>query len=153
MTYTLIYQENEMMKLKCLFLTFLMAMSATILMAQGRPQFNPAKFRADLEKFITAEAGLTSAEATKFFPLYYEMGEKQRALYNKMRQLSQSRPSGERQCKKAISDMDRCELEIKQIQLNYHNRFLKIISAEKLYKVITAEGRFHRQAKRQAARR
>ena len=136
-----------------MILTLLMAMSTTMLMAQGRPQFNPAKFRADLEKFITAEAGLTSAEATKFFPLYHEMGEKQRALYNKMRQLRQSRPVGEKECKKAISDMDRCELEIKQIQSNYHNRFLRIISGEKLYKVLAAEENFHRQAMRNAARR
>ena len=152
MIFMLIFLENDMMNLKSMMLGA-MLMCCTLVMAQGRPQFNPAQFKADLEKFITAEAGLSSHEAASFFPVYHEMNEKQRVLYNKMRNIKQLRPQDEKQCKKAISDMDRCELEIKQIQMNYHNRFLKIISAEKLYNVIRAEEKFHRQAMRQAARR
>ncbi len=128
-----------------------MLMCAAYGMAQGKPQFNPAKFKADLEKFITNEAGLSAGEAAAFFPIYHEMGEKQRVLYNKIRTTKFSKPSGEKEYKKAISDMDRYELEIKQIQSNYHNKALKIISAEKLYNVIRAEEKFHRQAMRKAA--
>ena len=98
--------------------------------AQGMQRFNPDKFRADLEKFITVEACLTPAEAAKFFPLYEEMNKKQRALFRQMRELQR----------------------MKQIQANYHTRFLTIISASKLYDVIRAEGKFHRQAVKNAAR-
>lgn len=31
------------------------------------PRFNPAKFEADMEQFITTEAGLTPMEASRFF--------------------------------------------------------------------------------------
>ena len=36
---------------------------------QQRPQFDPAKFDADLEQYITTEAALTPQEAAQFFPL------------------------------------------------------------------------------------
>jgi hypothetical protein len=120
--------------------------------AQGMQRFNPDKFRADLEKFITVEACLTPAEAAKFFPLYEEMNKKQRALFRQMRELQRMKPADEEACRKAIAESDRIELEMKQIQSNYHTRFLTIISASKLYDVIRAEGKFHRQAVKNAAR-
>ena len=49
------------------------------------PRFNPAKFEADMEQFITTEVGLTPMEASRFFPLFREMQNKQRALFGKMR--------------------------------------------------------------------
>ena len=41
--------------------------------AEEQQKFSPEKFQADLENFITNEAGLTAEEASKFFPLYREM--------------------------------------------------------------------------------
>ena len=124
---------------------------ATDVAAQGRPQFNPAKFKADLEQFITVQACLTPAEAAKIFPLYDEMNNKQRELFDKIRELKRMKPAEEQECKKAVMEIDRLELEIKQLQSNYHARFLTIISASKLYDFIRAEGKFHRQAMRKAA--
>ncbi|MBO6059979.1 MAG: hypothetical protein J6P67_07550, partial [Bacteroidaceae bacterium] len=46
--------------------------------AQEQPKFSPEKFEADLEAFITREAGLDQQEAAKFFPLLKEMHQKQR---------------------------------------------------------------------------
>ena len=133
-------------------MTIAFLMLACTAWAQGMPKFNPDKFRADLEKFITVEACLTPAEAAKFFPLYEEMNKKQRALFRQMRELQRMKPADEEACKKAIAESDRIELEMKQIQSNYHTRFLTIIPASKLYDVIRAEERFHRQAVKNAAR-
>ena len=121
--------------------------------AQDRHGFNPEKFKADLEKFITVEACLTPAEAAKFFPLYDEMNAKQRSLFGKMRELKRMKPADEESCRRVISDIDRLELEIKQVQANYHSRFLTVISATKLFDVIRAEGKFHREAVKNAAKR
>lgn len=131
-------------------LAWVMAMPG---IAQGRRGFDPAKFKADLEKFITVEACLTPAEAAKFFPLYDEMNEKQRSLYDKMRELKWMKPADEESCRRVIADIDRIELEIKQLQANYHSRFLTVISAKKLFDVIRAEGKFHREAVKKAAKR
>ena len=126
-------------------------MAALHVDAQGHNRFNPAKFKADLEKFITVEACLTPREAAAFFPLYDEMNSKQRVLYDKMRELRRMKPTDEEKCKKVIAEIDQLEIEIKQLQANYHTRFLSIISASKLFDVIKAENKFHRQAMRNAA--
>ena len=118
--------------------------------AQGMKPFDPAKFQADLEQFITVEACLTPSEAAAFFPLYREMLKKQRALYEQMRDGRHGRPDTEEAARKAISENDRIEIEIKQLQANYHARFISIISAKKLYNVIKAEGKFHRMAMKRA---
>lgn len=130
----------------------LLFMGTLPLSAQGPMRFNPAKFKADLQQFITLEACLTPHEAAAFFPLYDEMNNKQRVLYDKIRELKRMKPVDEERCKKAIIEIDQLEIEIKQLQSNYHARFLGILSASKLYDVIKAEGKFHRQAMRNAAR-
>ena len=149
-----------MKRLTTIMLTFLLA---TNVMAQGfgqrpqgfgqRPQgfgqqpqkFSPEKFQADLEQFITKEACLTPQEAAKFFPIYKEMQAKQRTVYERQRQLGFGKPADEKGCEKNIRQRDEYDLELKRIQQTYHNKFLSVISASKLYDVLNAEDRFHRQ--------
>lgn len=112
---------------------------------QQAQQFSPEQFEKELQQFITKEAGLTPQEAAKFFPVYKEMQAKQRAVYDRQRQLGWGKPADEKGCEKAIRQRDEYDLELKRIQQTYHNKFLSIISASKLYDVIKAEDRFHRQ--------
>ena len=56
--------------------------------SQGqRPPFDPKRFEAELEQYITTHASLTPQEASKFFPVYRQMMKKQRALFDEMRRL------------------------------------------------------------------
>ena len=112
---------------------------------QQQQKFSPEKFQADLEQFITKEACLTPQEAAKFFPIYKEMQAKQRTVYERQRQLGFGKPADEKGCEKNIRQRDEYDLELKRIQQTYHNKFLSVISASKLYDVINAEDRFHRQ--------
>ena len=137
--------------MKTLICTFLaICLTLGVADAQGIKPFDPAKFQADLEQFITVEACLTPSEAAAFFPLYREMTRKQRALYEQMREDRRVNPDSEEAAKQAISEHDRIEIEIKQLQANYHARFIGIITARKLYKVIKAEAKFHRMAMKRA---
>lgn len=111
--------------------------------------FSPEKFDAELRQFIIQEAGLTADEVAKFFPLYNEMRDKQRELFMRQRKLGMGRPSDESACKKAIQERDDVEVEQKRVQQTYHNKFLCVLSASKVYKVIQAEDRFHRKMLRQ----
>ena len=140
---------NKLLKIQ--LVTILLAMASLNVAAQGHNRFNPAKFKADLEKFITVEACLTPREAAAFFPLYNELNNKQRVLYDKIRELRRMKPADEERCKKVIAEIDQLEIEIKQLQSNYNARFLSVISASKLFDVIKAESKFHRQAMRNAA--
>ena len=53
----------------------------------SRPKFDPERFEASMEQFITTKAGLTPQEAQRFFPIYREMQSKMRASFNEMRRL------------------------------------------------------------------
>ena len=122
-------------------LMFVVALGAS---AEEQQKFSPEKFQADLEQYITTEAGLTNEEAAKFFPLYREMQQKQRVVYNKMHELFKL-PHDEASCKRAVQRRDQLEMELKSIQQTYHNKFLKVVSATKVYKSIIAEDQFHRR--------
>lgn len=112
---------------------------------QGQNQrFSPEKYQADMEQYISKEAGLTPQEAAAFFPLFREMQTKQRALYNQMMAEVKIKPADEKACKKMIQKRDQVELELKSIQQTYHNKFFSVIPASKVFDVITAEDRFHR---------
>lgn len=115
---------------------------------QGQQRFSPERFEADMQQFITREAHLTQEEATKFFPLYKEMQEKQRALFDRQRELAKVKPSDESGCLRVIKESDVIDLELKRIQQNYHTRFIKLLSASKLYDILQAEQRFHRHLMR-----
>ena len=136
---------------RLLAVTLFLTVAAIPMAAQYGPKFNPAKFKADRERYIAVEACLTPTEAAKFFPLYDEMNNKQRVLFDQIRDLKRITPADDEGCRKTIAEIDRLELEIKQLQANYHTRFMTIISPEKLFKVIRAEGSFHRQAMKNAA--
>lgn len=108
-------------------------------------RFDYVKFRIDLHKYIVSEAHLTQAEADKFFPLYDEMKNKQRSLHRQIRALIRQKPSSDAACRTAIVKRDGIEVQMKQLESKYHEKFLKVISPSKLYDVLDAEGRFHRQ--------
>lgn len=113
--------------------------------AEEQQKFSPEKFQADLEQYITTEAGLTNEEAAKFFPLYREMQQKQRVVYNKIHELFKL-PHDEASCKRAIQRRDQLEIELKRIAQTYHNKFLRVIPASKVIGTIVAEDKFHRRA-------
>ncbi len=110
-----------------------------------RDKFDPKKFRAELESFITKEACLTPAESAAFFPLYDEMNRKQRGVFDKMRRLGKSNPASEEECRKVLVERDKLDLELKKMQQTYHNKFLTVLSAKKVFAVLKAEDGFHRR--------
>ena len=130
---------------KFVAISLLLIMALTVNAQDNNKRFSPEKFEADLRCYITKEASLTPQEADKFFPIFREMREKQRAIYDKMRKLGMNKPSDDEACKQAIIEYDKLNLELRQLDVTYHKRMLKVIPASKLYSVINAENGFHRQ--------
>lgn len=110
-----------------------------------RPPFNPAKFEADLEQFITVNACLSPSQAASFFPVYRQMMKKQRALFDEMRRLHMINPKDNEACEEAIRKQDELDIQIKQLQQEYHGKFLMMLPANKVLSIIKAEEKFHRQ--------
>jgi len=129
---------------KIIFILF--CLSATLAtFAQGGPlKFSPEKFQAELQEYIVKEAMLTPQEAAKFLPLYSEMHQKQRAIYDRQRQLRQNKLTDEAAYRDAIKKADQMDLELKKLQQYYHDKFLTVLPASKVFAVIGAENRFHR---------
>ena len=128
---------------RILMVIFVYHLSAVVVFSQQK--FSPEKYQADMEQYITNEAGLTQKEAAAFFPLLREMQEKQRAIYNQMRTEGKNKPADEKDCMKAIQKRDQMELELKSIQQQYHNKFFGVLPASKVFDVLKAEDHFHRK--------
>ncbi|MDD7318301.1 MAG: hypothetical protein SOZ80_02805 [Prevotella sp.] len=111
----------------------------------GRSDFDPAKLKAEMEQFITKEACLTPIEASIFFPVFDEMMRSERALFDQIKTLQQVKPATEQGCADAVRKRDMLEIQIKELQQQYHNRFLKILPASKVYDALRAKHRFHRR--------
>ena len=122
------------------------------LSAQKNKKFDQEKFKSELEQYITTQACLTPQEAAAFFPVYEEMLNKQRVLFEKRRQFKHNKPTHEAACRKRILEMDDCSIKIEEIKRDYHRRFFKILSASKLYDVIKAERRFYRTTFKRVAK-
>lgn len=120
--------------------------------AQGqRPKFDPVKFQADLEQYITMKAALSPKEAASFFPLYREMMKKQRAIFGAMRRYRHADICNNKACEEAILKQDEADIQIKELQRSYHKKFMQILPAGKVFQIIKAEDRFHRQAFKRVA--
>ncbi len=130
---------------KILLVIIALGMAISMSAQKKQERFDPKKFRAELEGFITKEACLTPVESSTFFPLYDEMNRKQRGVFDKMRNLGKQKPATEEDCRNAIRERDKLELELKKIQQTYHGKFLGVLSAKKVFAVLQAEDRFHRR--------
>lgn len=116
----------------------------------SRPKFDPERFEASMEQFITTKAGLSPQEAERFFPIYREMQSKIRVFFNEMRRLRHTDVKDNVMSEKAIRRMDTIDVELKKIQQKYHILFIKILPAGKVMEVLKAEDKFHRLAFKQA---
>lgn len=128
-----------------IIIILLLAVSAFSL-AQKPGKFDPKRFEIEMRQFITTEAGLTPKEAAAFFPLFDEMQQKQRVLFDKMQSYRFVDTSNDKACLDAIKGMDDTDLQIKELQRKYHLRFCKVLSPGKVMKVIRADEKFHRDA-------
>ena len=136
---------GQIMKTTVLMLLMLCTFGVANGQHRKRPPFNPAKFEADLEQFITVNACLSPSQAASFFPVYRQMMKKQRALFDEMRRLRMINPKDNEACEEAIRKQDELDIQIKQLQQEYHGRFLMMLPANKVLAIIKAEEKFHRQ--------
>lgn len=139
--------------LKRFFIAVLALALALPPQAQGHRKFDPARFQAELEQFIATEACLNPRQAATFFPLYREMQNKQRMLFNKMRCYQHVDTRDQKASARAIKECDLIDLQIKQVQQEYHKKFCKVLPAGVVLRIIRADEKFHRQAFQRAARR
>ncbi len=131
---------------------FLIMLCVTPMHAQHKG-FNPQKFEADMEQFITCHAGLTPVEASKFFPVFRKEQEKKRALFVAKMRCRKVDFSDEKVCEKSIRELEDLDAQTLNLQRKYHMEYLKILPASKVLKIMKAEDKFHREAIRRATKK
>ena len=115
-------------------------------------KFDPVQFQKELEQYITTAAGLTPAEAGAFFPVYREMQKKQRVLFEQMRRYRVVDTTNDCACRKALKKQDELDIELKTMQRDYHERFMRIISPSKVFKAVESRGRFPQASPQKGSR-
>ena len=138
--------------LKKIVVILILLVSTLSVSAQKRAghRFDPEKFEVEMEQYITQQAALTPVEASRFFPLYREMQRKQRAFFHEMKRWHHVDMNDVEACCRAVKRMDDIDIQMKMIQQEYHLKFMNVLPANKVLRVIKAECRFHRQALKRA---
>ena len=132
--------------MKKLILSLILTFALSTVDAQGqRGKFTPERFQAELEQYITKKAG--------FFPVYSEMLSKQRAIHKDIKNLKRIKPVTDLECQKNIRKRDELDMKMKELQKKYHEKFMQILPPKKVYDILKAEDRFHRQMFKRAADR
>lgn len=137
--------------MKKLFILIVVAFASINIFAQqpdpqkGQPPFNPEKFQKMVEESLTKAACLTDDEAKAFFPLYNEMRAKQRDLGKQIYELKKNCKGDAKSCSETILKLKQLQVDIAQVEENYYKRILKVVPADKVFKVIKAEDDFHRR--------
>lgn len=125
-----------------IIIAFVFALSAT---ANEQKKFDPDAYRTEIHKYIKCQAKLTCDEAKKFFAIFDEMRDKEREVFAKIRPYRQGNfPSNEADCRKAIMEYDKAELDLKKMQQAYHQKMLKVVPATKLIAALHAAAKFDR---------
>lgn len=139
-----------MKKAAIIVLTLIISLAVN---AQGpKRKFDPVLFEREMEQYITKEASLSVYESSVFFPLYREMMGKQRVIFGQMKRYRFIDVQDNEACADAIAQQDALDIKMKELQQEYHRKFMKVLPVGKVFQIIKAEARFHRQAFRRAAR-
>lgn len=108
------------------------------------------EFEAQKVAFFTQEMRLTPEEASVFWPLYNEMQLKVRVQGDKIRDLSrgknrETKELTEQEAAKYIETLLASEKATQEIKKEYFDKLTKALSAKKVWLMVEAEQRFHRQ--------
>ena len=137
-----------MKRVLCLLL--LVCSSVILLHATDKcdQRLTPEQFRAKQKAFITEEAGLSAEEDAKFFPVYFELQDRKKELNDEAWKLIRKGKKGslsEEQYEEILEGVYDARIAGDRLDKSYFEKFKKILSFEKIYKVQRAEMRFHRE--------
>lgn len=125
---------------------------ATLAAAQ-RPQGGNRwmeRMRSERIAFLTAETGMTPAEAEKFWPLYNEAEKTRMEAFGKSMQaygeLEKAVDDGKpaKEIEQLLNTYLNAQKVAQDVDSNYAKKYLKVLSAEKVAKLFVAEEKFRR---------
>ena len=122
----------------------------------NQQRLSPEEFRAKQKEFIIEKAGLNKEEAAKFFPVYFELQDKKKALNDKawgLLRKGKDDKTTEAQYAEILKGVYDARSASDKLERDYYEKFKKILSNKKIYMVQKAEMRFHRELLKSANRK
>ena len=111
--------------------------------------FDLESFKAQKMAYLVKEVGLTPEESAQLFPLYNDMQEKRFKLKMEMREkvrsLNKKAIQTNDECLKLIDEVLDKQIEEVTIEKAYYQRFKKLLSPQKLFKLKQADFRFAKE--------
>jgi len=126
--------------IQCLLLLHIVSLPA-----QNR-KMNMADYEKRKMEFIMKEAGLTKAEADKYFPLNNELTQKKFELHklhrDKIQRIKDNSNISDEEYRRMLDDDVEVKLKEAALDKLYAPRFEKVLAPEKLYRAQQAERSF-----------
>ena len=122
----------------------------------NQQRLSPEEFRAKQKAFIIEKAGLNKEEAAKFFPVYFELQDKKKALNDKawgLLRKGKDDKTTEAQYAEILKGVYDARSASDKLERDYYEKFKKILSNKEIYMVQKAEMRFHRELLKSANRK
>ena len=144
---------------RLIILLFIMCGFTPLLWAMdgcNQQRLSPEEFRAKQKAFIIEKAGLNKEEAAKFFPVYFELQDKKKALNDKawgLLRKGKDDKTTEAQYAEILKGVYDARSASDKLERDYYEKFKKILSNKKIYMVQKAEMRFHRELLKSANRK
>jgi hypothetical protein len=129
------------------YILITLLMMTALLPALAQQKCNREEFRAKQEAYLTEQAELTQDEAARFFPLYFELQDKKKALNDAAFAKAKTGKKGtatEKEYEDILDQLAQARLACDRLDVEYLGRFKQILSAKKLYFLQRAEMKFHR---------
>ncbi|NPA35651.1 MAG: hypothetical protein GXO47_02265 [Chlorobi bacterium] len=133
--------------MKKLYIYVLLAMTTISLSAQDRFQERMERLKAQKIAFITQRINLTPDEAQVFWPVYNELALKKEELNKKRKEIAQELKNNkntysETEKEKLADEYVGLKLKDANLDIEYHEKFKKILSIDKVLKLYQAEMAF-----------
>lgn len=117
------------------------------LFSQKKNKCNEGEFRTKQQAYMTEKAGLTAEEAQKFFPLYFELQDKKKAMnkhaWAEARQGVQPQTT-EEEYGTIIDHFFSTQHEILDLEKEYIEKYREVLTDKKIYMIYWAEIKFNR---------
>lgn len=128
-------------------LFFILCLTLCAQAQNKKPGFSKEEFRAKQEAYLKEKAELTQEESAKFFPLFFELHNRKKTINDKAWQKAprgKETDTTDKEYEEIIDGIANARLECDKLDIEYLQRFKKILSPRKLFKLQRAEVKFHR---------
>ena len=134
------------MKVQYLLLT-ITCMLCLPLYAQKKNKCSEEEFRNKKQAYITQEAGLTDEEAALFFPIYFELQNKKKAISRttwETARKGKEPQTSEEEYGDILNEFINSEVRCTELDKEYLKKYQSVLTNKKIYMVLHAEIKFNR---------